>query len=266
MSLHVFRHKAGLDFAERVPRRSRRIAWVDFLRPAHGNAFLNISIHEAFGVFQWMVRTGREHRGVLECLSAKGTCINFVEVDAFTSRWISQLRERFSCALLDPFVRDGVYEWREANRIGVGEIRMVVFPHYAGGGPDHSDDTTRERVDALFAIAGRTLAKSHNEYHPNARTVFKPRLLVEPDRFVLELPYGYAEDAPSGSSWTVSISHAGAFADFVDRCEKRLTKLLMSNATASAPSSPTLCSSPGWTELQHCGDSTNEPYPDWYED
>jgi hypothetical protein len=261
MSLHVFWHKAGLDFAPRSPKRSRRVAWVDFLRPAHGNAFLNVSIQEAFGIFQWMVRTGSEYQGVLACLSGKPTCVGFVGVDGFTAGWVGQLRERFASAILEPFCHAGVYRWREENRIGLSEKRMVVFPHYVGGGPDHSDNAMHRRVDALFAVAGRTLAKSHNRHHPNARTVFKPRLVVEADRFTLVLPYGYAEDARGGSSWLVDVAHKGSFADFVDHCERSLSRLLTSPRMTTAPTAPVLCSSGRWEDFDHCGDSTNEPYP-----
>jgi hypothetical protein len=138
---------------------------------------------------------------------------------------------------------------------------MVVFPHYIGGGPDHCDDRMCERVDALFAVAGRTLAKSHNKFHPNARTLCRPKLMVSGDRFTLVLPYSYAEDAGSGSGWTIDIVHDGAFADFVTHCERKLGNLLTSPATTGDPTVAPGCASARWVDFDHCGDSTSEPYP-----
>lgn len=230
----LYMHKHGLDFADVQLRTRRKVAWLDLVRPPHGYVFLGHSIQEGMAIYQWMVRTGAKYPDVFAVLSCKGTCVNFSEPDAFTRRWRVELRERVCAAILDPFVHAPVFAWREKMRIGVEHERTLAIEYYFGGGPDGSDTTTARRIDALFAVVGRTLAASHNEWHPKARTVVGVELHVRAKTYALELSYGYLSDLHHGSSWSITISRGGPFLDFVAYCEAELTHLLVTEPTTYA--------------------------------
>jgi len=230
----LYMHKHGLDFTAVKLRTRRKVQWLDLVRPPHGYVFLGHSIQEGMAIYQWMVRTGDKYPGVFAALSCKGTCINFSKPDAFTRRWRVELRERVCAAILDPFVHAPVLTWRDNMRIGVEHERTLAIKYYSGGGPDGSDTATARRIDALFGIVGRTLAASHNEYHPKARTVVGVELLVRAKTYALELSYGYLSDLHGGSSWRVTIESGGPFLDFVSNCEAELTRLLVTAPTTSA--------------------------------
>ncbi len=233
MTAGLYMHKHGLDFAPAQLRARRKIAWIDLVRPPHGYVFLCHSIQQGMAIYQWMVQTGASFRGMNEILSCKGTCVNMTKPDAFTRAWRSELRDRVCAAILDPLVHAPVWAWREKFRVGVEHERVVPIKHYSGGGPDGSDANTRDRVDALFAVVGRTLAASHNEYHPKARTIVGVELHVRAESYALEILYGYPSDLRGGSSWSVTVEASGPFLDFVGHCERELARLLLTDATTA---------------------------------
>jgi hypothetical protein len=258
----LYMHKHGLDFADVQLRTRRKVAWLDLVRPPHGYVFLGHSIQEGMAIYQWMVRTGAKYPGVFEVLSCKGTCLNFSRPDAFTRRWRVELRERVCAAILDTYVREPVLAWREEMRIGVEHERTLAIQHYSGGGPDGSDTATARRLDALFGIVGRTLAASHDDEHPKARTVVGVELHVRAKTYALELSYGYLSDLHHGSGWFITISRGGPFLDFVAHCEAELTRLLVTEPTTSAGAHGTVGNSrtyAGWFGDSCLDDRESEP-------
>ncbi len=154
-----------------------KIAFVELVRPDCWWP-QPYTIEQAFEVFRWMARTGRQYErptrwgrnGPLETLSCAPSCTGHDSVTPIKS--LADLRQRFHFGVLSAMTTsNGVNEWRQAEQIYIGSERVLSFRHhkpFTGGGPwqceaevqkaqGDRDRNLRRRVPVLpnIRLAGR---------------------------------------------------------------------------------------------------------------
>jgi hypothetical protein len=221
-------------------RSKATIRFIEFVRPdCYWPA--PYTIEQAFHVYQWMVRTGRDYSewgrsGVYDLLCCKGTCVSHSAPDAILST--DDLRQRFHCALLSAYASKLAQQWREAEKVVVAGERILMFPHYApfeGAGRWRCEADIQSGLDGWFE-AGRTrrTAGSLNQYHPTARTCKSVHIEVSADRFYFNLEYGWP-DSECTSHWFYPLAQTVPGEPFTDGLGRAIDALdALTEKTAAA--------------------------------
>jgi len=225
----------------------RKVRFIDLIRPeAIGESHIYIDIQLAFGVVQWMLRTGEKYRsmgqwgemGVTELLCRQPTCCNFRHLHPFTSDWRTQLFDVFHHAILSGYAPPAARKWRNDFKVTPDGEAVVHFPHYdlyGGFGNFMSNHEASELVDSVFALGDRRFNFSPNECHPKAKWVSEAFLRVEPERYGIDLDYGYKND--SGWHRTMWSEKDEPLIDFLQRgvakFETELEPIALKEAKAS---------------------------------
>ena len=209
--------------------------WIEFVRPDSYWPY-PYSLEQAFETFRWMMERGLLSRtstdwakpGVTELLSCQPTCTSFTP-DTRPICDGNDLKARFHYALLGRGHKK-IDEWRAKHRIGVGETRFVVFPHYKPLDGPTSEHVFRERLAAMLKAHGASrTAVQLNPVHADAVEVGNVRFaLVSCGRgrlkWTLRLNYGVDR-----SSWVHTVARQGdgeRFWDFAWRANDELLPLL----------------------------------------
>lgn len=188
-------------------RSKAKISFIEFIRPGSCWPY-PYTLEQAFGVLQWMARTGRKYsrkiewgyHGPIEALSCQPTCRSFCSVSAITT--IADLRERFHYALLTNYDESGaIAAWRNAERITLDGKRILTFPHhepFSGGQGWNCEADIQKAIEKLFNDGQNSrLAVQLNSSWDAARECHKVVIHVLPAFFVFDLKYGF-----DGSTWT----------------------------------------------------------------
>jgi hypothetical protein len=225
----------GMHGADKPKLRTKAlIRFIEFVRP---DSFWPqpYSLEQAFHVFQWMVRTGKEfskyqRSGVFDLLNKKATCCGAWNIDPIIS--VSDLRERFHHALLSAYGSELVSQWRKKNNICITEKKWIAFPHYTPFENSEAFGSESDLKDALNDLLTKSRGKffnfSPNSCHPKATWIEKVFVNVTPEGFRFMARYGYEEDEGS-SSWDYVLARSDAmttpFAQTLAEAIKKLNEL-----------------------------------------
>jgi len=163
-----------------------------------------------FGVFKWMVESGRNYKGMKEALSGKPTCLNFNNIDPFPKKPVKELRKRFSIILNSRLLSEEVTKWKEDHGVGFNKSRIIDFTYQNKDHPDYI--VTKDAYQSIWSFVGNDFKKSPNNEWPNAtkikevkfRVIDKGKYKKQPDvRYQFEFDYSTSMD--SYSSWTYRI-------------------------------------------------------------
>lgn len=211
---------------------------VDFVRPSCGYWPTPYTLEQAFGVFRWMIVTGKEYhqpttwgRSSVDCLlSCKPTCVGFSDVDPITS--IDDLQRRFQYALLYDVANGGsMARWRKENGVTLDSARVISFPHHPWHTTEISEHEFKCSVRALFGARGR-LGVQLNKYHSRAREICRVELHCRSTyRFILR--YGY-----QGSEWShvlATQTPSMTFAATVERASRELNRMIDGKEASESP-------------------------------
>jgi len=228
---------------KRVLRAKKKIRFVDLVRPEFANPYYShIGPQEAFGVFQWMVKTAEARAskrngagyGLYDVLSAnlRGRHFRLDDIPPFCADWRESLERRFHTVLLSGLVTNEVEMWKHDNGISITGSRVIPFLHYeTGRGMVRvcCNENITEPLDKIFKFSGRTTKRSYNEYHPEARSVHRIVLAVEPERYCFDLVYGYPKDSSEWRDESASIESRARepLLDFIERSCKFYDGLLL---------------------------------------
>lgn len=206
---------------------------VDFQKLVNSSNHYSLDVQ--LNVFQWMLETGWEfsrwqgpweHKGVFEMLyNHSGNDPRGKPSDprpssdrhGFDTAWISdKLQLAFVRAIVDTSVYPVVQEWRDKERIALGNYRMLPM-----------EDTFRIHANPhllnLFGYVGKNLAVQFNEVWPDATLIKK--IVLTPDNSGWQVMLGYGSPGDS-SRWTKYLlpertkSVACAVADATKRLEE----------------------------------------------
>lgn len=188
-----------------------------------------LSIEQAFGVFQWMVRTGAEfsawgRSGVYDLIQCKPTCIGADGAGPVVS--IDDLRRRFHFAILSDHASDLARQWRSAAGVAVDSEPTIDFRHDAPFkiGPLGSEQAIKEALRLFFLSTSEgELAVSFNSIHSKARCSQGGSIHVRPNCFAFKLGFGYGD----GSSWDVLLAETRDRETFVDTLRRALWTLAL---------------------------------------
>ena len=178
----------------------------------------------SFDVFQWMIATGweyRERHGVFELLygmSGHGAQFYNVEYGINKARCMHGfLKSAFVRAIVADDVPKVVLDWRKAQRIALGNYRMLSLPK--------STVSYFEITKVLDDYVGKTTARQLNAFHPKANIVKGVRLSPNRAGWAAILRYGLADKGCS-SAWEYQLTDGRqCFADVVRNAQLTLKEL-----------------------------------------
>lgn len=202
--------------------------FIEFIRPG-GYWPSQYTIEQAFGVFAWMVHTGKDYgdkvpyvtQSVDSLLSCKPEC-GVADVKPITS--IADLRKRFHYAVLgNPYVGPNVTKWRNTFGITTDGKRIVHFPHYDYMEAPICFADVEKAITAMFEAKGN-LSVQLNEHHADAIEVYRCEVHPYNELWTWTLKYGCDH---SGWHHTLSTQNKGeTFLDCTIRAYDALRVLL----------------------------------------
>lgn len=184
-------------------RSKAKISFVELVRPDYFWP-QPYTLEQAFGVLQWLVKTcspygGLRTSGPICTLSRKPTCVGFTSIAPIES--LDDLRQRFHFALLSGTGGSETQKWRDAERVHIGESRIIRFPHhnpFEGGEGWNCEADIGKALEKLFHDGRHSrLAVQLNPRWDAARECHKVIIHVLPASFFFYLRYGF-----NGSAWT----------------------------------------------------------------
>lgn len=189
--------------------------FIEFIRP-DGYWPYPYTIEQAFGVFAWMVQTGKGYGdkvpyitktvdGLLSCSPECG----YTDVTSIAS--LNDLRQRFHYALLgDRLIGPRVAQWRKTFHITPSGSNTIAFPHYIQKKLPMPETDIKKMFDALFSAKG-TLNVQLNEYHAEAKEVYYCKARPYNGLWRWTMLYGY-----DSSGWTHELAQQQKGESFLD--------------------------------------------------
>ena len=203
-----------------------KVKWIDFVRPEVWNCYYGFNPEKTLLTYQWLVSKA-DDSGVFALLSGEPTLRGLSTVKPLTLDWKVELEQRFRSIILSNLVSNKTDAWRKLHGVSIDSAKIITLLN-----PYTNKDNLCDRIDLNKQITNVLSRKgelkcSHNEYHPEAKTVTRVELNLYP---LLEALVRYGYECRISGQWRIEptcVQRSETIPEFFNRTVEYIDDLMV---------------------------------------